>query len=431
MSEIFISYKRETMSHAAALAVKGCLEADFGHKVIWDENGIDTGDDIRAFMDKLSQGTNIIFVISKEFLKSPFCMYEMAKTAGRPAFKDRAFAILLPGVKLDDDAIFAVVEHWADEAEKLEQRASALRAKKPALVTQKMQERLEVLESIGVGASEALFNLAERKWIDADAQGQLDWEVFRAFVKRWAVLPTSETVTAPEETAPQTALPAPIQQLIADMVFVEGGTFQMGSNEGGDYDKAVHPVSLGNYHLSRFPITQEQWEALMGSNPSHFKGERNPVNYVSWNDCQQFIEKLNLLSGLDFRLPTEAEWEYAARGGKAFKGYTYSGSNDLDKVGWYAGNTNNKTHPVGEKAANELGLHDMSGNVWEWCSDWYVGEYYKKAPQSDPKGPGVGFFRVMRGGSFHDDTGNCRVSLRYFNEPENRNHHVGFRVVRD
>ena len=152
-----------------------------------------------------------------------------------------------------------------------------------------------------------------------------------------------------------------------NLVYVAGGTFQMGSNVG-DYDeKPVHSVTLSDYYIGQTEVTQELWQAVMGSNPSDFKGAKNPVNNVSWNDCQEFIIKLNRLTGGRFRLPTEAEWEYAARGGNKSRGYIFSGSDYLGSVAWYEDNSGDEVHPIGSKSANELGLYDMSGNVFEWC----------------------------------------------------------------
>ena len=140
----------------------------------------------------------------------------------------------------------------------------------------------------------------------------------------------------------------------------------------------------------------------MGSNPSYWKGPKLPVEYVSWYDCQEFIKKLNALTGQNFRLPTEAEWEYAARGGSKSQGYEYSGSNNLDDVAWYDSNSGDKTHDVATKKPNELGLFDMSGNVLEWCQDWYGRDYYSSSPSSNPTGPASGSYRVQRGGSWYD-----------------------------
>jgi formylglycine-generating enzyme required for sulfatase activity len=199
------------------------------------------------------------------------------------------------------------------------------------------------------------------------------------------------------------------------MKYVEGGTFMMGApgddSEAKDSERPRHSVTLDNYYIAETQVTQELWQAVMGSNPSHFNGDiHRPVECVSWNDCQEFINKLNRFTGKKFSLPTEAQWEYAARGGKKSKGYKFSGSNSLDDVAWYDGNSNRKTHPVAQKQSNELGLYDMTGNVWEWCYDWFDSNYYANSPQNNPQGPSSCGNPVMRGGSFSGDPRYCRVS---------------------
>ncbi len=217
------------------------------------------------------------------------------------------------------------------------------------------------------------------------------------------------------------------------MLRVEGGTFQMGATSEQDYDawekeKPVHSVTLSDYYIGQTQVTQELWEAVMGSNPSYFKGNNQcPVEKVSWDDCQEFIKKLNRLTGKNFRLPTEAEWEYAARGGNKSKGYKYSGSNDADAVAWYYDNSGSKTHPVATKQANELGLYDMSGNVWEWCQDCY-GDYTSRS-QSNPKGANTGSFRVLRGGSWGYYARYVRVSNRISDTSDSRNGILGLRLA--
>lgn len=196
-----------------------------------------------------------------------------------------------------------------------------------------------------------------------------------------------------------------------NMVYVAGGTFQMGSNDGDDNEKPVHSVTLSDYYIGQTEVTQELWQAVMGSNPAKYeKGPSLPVYYVSWNDCQEFIIKLNHLTDGGFRLPTEAEWEYAARGGNKSRGYKYSGRDYLGSVAWYKDNSGNEVHPVGSKSANELGLYDMSGNVWEWCSDWKGS--YPSSPQTNPTGASSGSDRVLRGGSYCDGESLCRSAYR-------------------
>ena len=217
------------------------------------------------------------------------------------------------------------------------------------------------------------------------------------------------------------------------MIAVEGGTFQMGSPESdaeafGD-EKPQHEVTLSNYYIGETEVTQELWKAVMGSNPSYFVGANLPVENVSWDDCQEFIGKLNEKTGMKFRLPTEAEWEYAARGGKKSKGYTYSGSNTIDDVAWYSDNSGKTTHEVGTKQANELGIYDMSGNVWEWCQDWYGETYYENSPSIDPLGPDSGSNRVERGGSWWSFARSCRVAYRGRCLPGDRYDNLGFRLA--
>lgn len=215
------------------------------------------------------------------------------------------------------------------------------------------------------------------------------------------------------------------------MVPVEGGTFTMGatSEQGSDAfdnEKPAHQVTLSDYYIGQTEVTQALWEAVMGSNPSCHKGDNLPVEQVSWDDCQVFIQKLNQLTGKQFRLSTEAEWEYAARGGRKSRGYKYAGGNNIGSVAWYCDNSGTGTHPVAAKQANELGVYDMSGNVWEWCSDRY-GDY-QSSSQSDPQGPSSGSVRVGRGGCYYCFVWNCRVSNRFNGTPDFRDGGLGLRL---
>lgn len=212
------------------------------------------------------------------------------------------------------------------------------------------------------------------------------------------------------------------------MIKVVAGTFQMGSSSGNNNEKPVHQVTLTNdYYIGETEVTQELWQAVMGSNPSNFKGNKLPVENVTWNDCQTFIAKLNELTGMNFRLPTEAEWEFAARGGNVSQGYIYSGSNTIDDVAWYAPNSSKKTHEVATKTPNELGIYDMSGNVWEWCQDWY-GDYSNEA-QTNPTGPASGSSRLCRGGSWYDNYGKCRSAYRDGYMPSQTYTNLGLRLA--
>jgi formylglycine-generating enzyme required for sulfatase activity len=223
-----------------------------------------------------------------------------------------------------------------------------------------------------------------------------------------------------------------------EMIAVEGGTFWMGAQntdpnapnydaDAFDWESPVHKVTLSDYFIGKYPVTQAQWKAVMGNNPSCFKGDNLPVEEVSWNDVQEFIRKLNAQTGKNYRLPTEAEWEFAARGGNQSRGYKYSGSNTAGNVAWYYDNSGDKTHPVGTKQANELGIYDMSGNVWEWCSDWYGN--YSSVSQTNPRGASSGSIRVLRGGSWLSGSRHARVSIRIFNLPDYRYFYYGFRLA--
>lgn len=226
------------------------------------------------------------------------------------------------------------------------------------------------------------------------------------------------------------------------MVYVEGGTFMMGAQaydeDGENYDSTacdedgpVHKVTLSDFHIGETQVTQELWMAVMNDNPSECEGSDHPVDNVSWNDCQSFIKKLNhklrdqLPQGYKFCLPSEAQWEFAARGGNMSVGYIYSGSDDIDDVAWYEENCD-KTHPVMKKDANELGLYDMSGNVSEWCQDRYG--VYEDKNQDNPKGSSSGNCRVCRGGSWNDNDFFCRVGCRNWYDPDEA---YGFRLVLD
>jgi len=271
-------------------------------------------------------------------------------------------------------------------------------------------------------------------------------------------------VVTPAPTQPSSSTPA-------NMVYVEGGSFNMGSNDGDGDEKPVHKVTVSSFYIGKYEVTQKEWREVMGSSPSYFKGDDKPVEQVSWYDVIEYCNQRSLKEGLTscytidksrkdpnntneyddlkwsvsvnwqangYRLPTEAEWEYAARGGIKSKGFKYSGSDDISSVAWYYDNSYAKgdkhsdygTHKAGTKAANELGIHDMSGNVWEWCWDWYDSGYYAKSQSSDPIGAGSGSSRVLRGGSWDDNDYFCRMSFRDVKSPGHSHYYIGFRVSR-
>lgn len=228
-----------------------------------------------------------------------------------------------------------------------------------------------------------------------------------------------------------------VSELDLEMVYVEKGSFNMGSNEGSDNEKPVHEVTITRgFWIGKYEVTQKQYKKLIGNNPSSLKNLDNPVERISWYNADAFCKKLTeqerkngrLPDGYVYRLPTEAEWEYAARGGQKSKGFKFSGSDTLSEVGWYEANNKYRIQPVGSKKPNELGIHDMSGNLWEWCYDWYWREYYSMSPDEDPQGKPTGYNRVKRGGSWLMAARECRLTDRFFTSPDSTYCANGFRI---
>lgn len=236
-----------------------------------------------------------------------------------------------------------------------------------------------------------------------------------------------------------------------EMVLVKGGIFNMGNERETLFEDElpVHQVSLDDYYIGVYEVSQSEWQAVMGNNPSFYKGDNHPVDNVSWFDALHFCNKLSEKSGLEpcydfkrgntvefkrsangYRLPTESEWEFAARGGMRSRNYLYAGNDEVDMVAWHKGNSKGETHEGGLLQANELGLYDMSGNVWEWCWDWYASEYASE-PQVNPDGPSYGVERCRRGGGWHAVAKSSRVTNRIGTPPSTRLNYVGLRLVRN
>ena len=249
----------------------------------------------------------------------------------------------------------------------------------------------------------------------------------------------------PKKADPINSLAEPLRshlkKLVADMVLVEGGTYMMG-NPNGDWDdeyciEVPHKVTLSSFYICKYEVTEALWTAVMGSNPSKYPlGDNYPVEQVNWYDSQDFVEKLSELTGRHFRLPSEAEWEYAARGGQRSRGYRYSGSYALDEIGWHVGNAHHYKREVGTKKPNELGLYDMTGNVSEWCQDKLDIEYYHHSPSINPQGPDRSTYkdnRCFRGGSVCDDDkyDRLKVYTRFSSgmPPEEKSFYIGLRLA--
>lgn len=277
-------------------------------------------------------------------------------------------------------------------------------------------------------------------WLDFNCGGMdfIDWrnpshreKLFKNIIKWFNEKPREiQEASSVKQVFVNNHIPFSIDDVSFKMVLVEGGSFAMGATaeqEGtSNNESPIHNVTLDSYYIGEAPVTQDLWETVMGNNPSNAKGEKLPVESVSWYDCQQFIMRLNKKTGKEFRLPTEAEWEYAARGGNKSRHTQYSGSNNIDEVAWYDENSERQTQPVKTKNHNELGLYDMSGNVWEWCQDWY-GKYYSSS-QHNPKGPKNGSSKVFRGGSWGNLAKRCRISFRYNYAPDFTHFGLGLRL---
>ena len=231
-----------------------------------------------------------------------------------------------------------------------------------------------------------------------------------------------------------------IKNLINNMVQVDGGSFIIRippkqAYVTDDEEIITRKLTVSSFQIGRYQVTQEEWEVVIGSNPSKYIGIRRPVESVSWNNCLEFLNRLNDMTGMYFRLPTEAEWEFAARGGNKSKGFIYSGGNNIDELAWYRKNTFKKgetdsdfgTHPVGQKQPNELGLYDMTGNVWEWCGDCYDNQ--GSSPLFDTNGSSLRSYYASRGGGWKSTAGYCRVSRRIISPPTNIGESLGFRLA--
>lgn len=301
---------------------------------------------------------------------------------------------------------------------------------------------------------------AYRRYLQLYKQGAFREEAREAIAaKKRAARENQNEPPAPKAKDEPVMQPPPSRrESFYETLLVEGGSFKMGSEDGSDDEKPVHEVRLKSFHIGKYPVTFDLYDQFCESTGRDKPDDegwgrgRRPVIYVNWYDALEFANWLSEQEGLEkvyrvvsskdgksvnanwerngYRLPTEAEWEYAARGGNQSKRFTYAGSNDLDEVGWYDKNAAGKTHPVGEKKSNELGIHDMSGSVYEWCWDWYDSKYYNNSPKENPPGPDSGSSRVLRGGPWSYTPRRCRVAYRYHWTPAHRGDAVGFRLVR-
>ena len=318
-------------------------------------------------------------------------------------------------------------------ANEAEQQRIAAEAERQRIAAEQEAERQRVAaEQEAERQRLAAEQEAERQRIAAEQEAERQRLLAEAEAERQRLFEENERKKAEEERIKSQPRVFNVNGVSFELLYVKGGSFTMGctAEQNGDCnndEKPTHNVVLSDYYMGKYEVTQELWTAVMGKNPSNKKGDNLPVENVSWNDVQDFIRALNQLTGQNFSLPTEAQWEYAARGGCKSKGYKYSGGNIIGNVAWYADNSGSTPHPVGTRDPNELGLYDMSGNVWEWCYDWYGG--YSSETQHNPTGPTSGSIRVLRGGSWSYFAGLARVSYRLYGQPGSRFSGRGFRLV--
>jgi formylglycine-generating enzyme required for sulfatase activity len=347
--------------------------------------------------------------------------------------------------KKDDDT--TIGKYLADALEKitadnLDKRIEELRAKTASLESPTMERVVKVLEQEKyfcnvlksepglkwLGDNEYRANLREKLKEDEELRDNLHEKLKKMAV---ALEEKAEDGTKramePGDISKQKA--TIISRLLESMKVIPAGSFMMGAENGGPNEQPVHKVELSGFKMSETPVTQAQYEAVMGKNPSHFKGPDRPVERISWDDAKVFCERLSKETGKKFTLPTEAEWEYACRAGTETNYYTGDEEDDLDRAGWYGKNSEIQTHEVKGKAHNKYGLYDMHGNVWEWCQDWFAEDYYSNSPGKDPKGPDTGSYRVLRGGSWKNKSIHCRSFTRGIEQQGRHVKFLGFRVV--
>lgn len=415
--DIFISYSRKDKDKI--LNLLSALEA-YKIKYWLDTSEIDYSD---TFPDRIASAIDnadsVLFICTEKSLNASYCKKEL----NYARINDKKIrAVLLDGIVprqgwfvLEYSNVNCVNYTDKSQVDKLMQELED--AYQPEAAEAHRQE----LEAAKEAAIQRVREEFERKKQQAAEE---------------AARKERERLEKESEERKETVFTFTVKGVSFKMVKVSGGTFTMGATpeqgkDANDDERPVHKVTLSDYYIGQTEVTQALWTAVTGSNPSKFEGDNLPVEQVSWDDCQTFIEKLNSLysnelGGKRFALPTEAQWEFAARGGNKSKGYMYAGSNEIDDVAWYSGNSGYVTSPVAQKKPNELGLYDMTGNVEEWCQDWY-GDYSSDA-QTNPQGPASGTDRVFRGGSWCKRARGCRVSIRLDIMPGGHTSDLGLRL---
>ncbi len=482
--KVFISYNHKDQE--VALKIKDKLESS-GIKVIIDVEAMSTGENISEFIKKCIQESGItLSLISSNSLMSAWVAMETIWSSYDETLRGRYF---MPcnidnsffKMSFTDQTLDVIEERTLEVSETISYRLKKGRGIEDLAGEHSRLNRLKVelpsiisriKNSLCVSLSEGHFDSGMEKVIkDILNKKPVSNEIFQVEIPRITKATTKspkllqdgrnipvrkgpaatklveprspETLRRlqdPEASISATPPPNPTQITIAgiEMVFVKGGEFTMGDDDSGyGPEKPAHKIFVSDFYVGKYPVSQKQWTDLMGTNPSYFKGDDNcPVEKVSWDDAQNFLKILNTKTGKTFRLPTEAEWEYAAGGGASEGRSKWAGTSTESELGdyaWYGKNSNGKTHPVGTKKPNKLGVYDMSGNVWEWCNDRYSDTYYEECKSNGtiniPSGPENGPFRVLRGGSYIYNADGNRVASRDGDAPGYSWGSNGFRIL--
>ena len=436
---IFLSYAWGGESEIVVKEIEHVFKSKHLNIIRDKTNGLGFKGLVTGFMQQIGKGNYVIVILSDKYLKSKNCMFELLEVYKNGNFYNRIFPIVLKDAKIyDSEDIIDYTDFWDEKIAKLEEK---IKISKRLSNRNRVHRDLDLYEQIRNTIDHLLDILSNMNTLSIDIHQNEEYNTVLTSIIRQInekmnfnsidlvsnqnikIISNSESITLHG----------------IEFILVKGGEYKMGfqsSRDGIDDDmkeaKPLHSVKLNDYYIGKYPVTQEQWLSFMEGNPSYFRGSvYNPVENVCWYDCIEFIEKLNKTGNKLFRLPTEAEWEFAARGGRASEGFRFSGSNNLEKIAWYGENAGKRTHPVGKKAPNELGIFDMSGNVWEWCNDWYDEAYYNHSPFNNPYGPKTGKCKVLRGSSWYDLKNLNRIAIRYKLYPKARYFDIGLRLAMD
>lgn len=395
--ELFISYKHEPINDQLVKDLKRLIELRFPYiRVMLDVTEGKTGASIKAYMDRLAGGDYIIFLLSPAFLESYWCMYELAMTKDNPDFKDRVFHVRLPGLQIDTPGDVAkITMFWKQKWYDLNEYMKQIAAGDESHLAPEFQEELRISGEIVKGSASALLAMRYTIALEADKNGEIKWTKMMEFLESWVKPPTPQ-------------FPPSIQQLLADMCAIPAAAYTMGGAQTSAFKPQLAQIQA--FQMGRHPVTQAQWQAIMGENPSHFQQADAPVECVSWADCQDFLARLNGLTGRAFRLPAEAEWEYAASASTPALEPASAIVHDQ--------NAHWQSQPIGGRPANAFGLQDMLGNVFEWCAD----------PDGEDL-TGKADLRVIRGGAWLSHLDDCTAFARHNEYADTRHPAIGFRLA--